>query len=70
MPNLTFYRQKRVDGGVRTGVELDGETVASLFEEGDPERDPALLWFVDLRCEGPDCRTRTTRPCGGCSKTR
>ena len=27
MPDLTFYRQKRVDGGVRTGIDLDGVTV-------------------------------------------
>ena len=52
MPDLTFYRQKRVDGGVRTGIDIDGVTVCEDFEEGDEERDPALRWYVDLRCSG------------------
>ncbi len=52
MPSLIFYRQKRVDGGIRTGVELEGETIVEEFEEGDQDRDPALVWYVDLRCEG------------------
>jgi hypothetical protein len=49
---LVFYRQKRYDGGIRTGVELNGETVSERFKEGVDERDPTLLWYVDLRCEG------------------
>lgn len=62
MPFLTFYRQKRSDGGVRTGVELGveleggdigSETILDRFEMGEGDRDPALLWFVDVRCEGP-----------------
>ncbi len=53
MPNLTFYRQARIDGGVRNGIELDEDSVFEHFEEGGPERDPTLLWYVDLRCQGP-----------------
>jgi hypothetical protein len=53
MAQLLFYRQKRVDGGVRTGLDLDREEIAEHFEEGELERDPALLWYVDLRCDGP-----------------
>jgi hypothetical protein len=53
MPKLTFYRQGRADGGFRTGIELDGETAFGRFEEGGPEPDPTLLWYVDLRCSGP-----------------
>lgn len=53
MPKLIFYRQKRYDGAVRTGVELGGETIAETFEEEGGEPDPALLWYIDLRCEGP-----------------
>ena len=49
---LTFYRQKRVDGGIRTGIMLDGETVLGRFEEGRSDYDPALIWSVDLRCKG------------------
>jgi hypothetical protein len=41
-----------MDGGVRTGIELDGDTVYGLFEEGEDECNPALLWYVDLRCQG------------------
>jgi hypothetical protein len=50
---IIFYRQKRRDGGIRTGVEINGETALGLEEgfAGD-ELDPVLLWFVDLRCEG------------------
>jgi hypothetical protein len=50
--NLTFYRQKRYDDGVRMGVELNDWELAHYFEEGKGERDPSLLWYVDLRCDG------------------
>ncbi|HZW34920.1 MAG TPA: hypothetical protein VFF52_29625 [Isosphaeraceae bacterium] len=53
MAKLIFYRQKRYDGGVRTGLELDGDPIGERFEGGEGERDPALIWYVDLRCEGP-----------------
>jgi len=52
MPDLTFYHQKRVDGGLRTGIDLDGDTICEDFEPGEAERDPALRWYVDLRCSG------------------
>lgn len=52
MTKLTFYRQLRADGGVRTGVKLDEVTVLGSFEEGEADPDPALIWFVDLRCRG------------------
>lgn len=62
MPYLTYYRQKRADGGIRSGVELGvdlgggevgSETILDHFEPGDGDRDPTLLWFVDVRCAGP-----------------
>ena len=52
MPRLVLYRQKRYDEAIRTGVELDGETIADRYEGGGSEPDPALLWYVDLRCDG------------------
>ncbi|HEV3167935.1 MAG TPA: hypothetical protein VGZ22_28295 [Isosphaeraceae bacterium] len=52
MPDLIFYRQGRVDGGIRTAIELDGDTIYERFDEGGPERNPVLLWYVDLRCKG------------------
>jgi hypothetical protein len=53
MSKLTFYRQGRADGGIRTGIELDEDSIFGRFDEGGPEPDPTLLWYVDLRCEGP-----------------
>lgn len=53
MSKVVFYRQLRMDGGYRTGLEVDGETVYGLFEEGQTDDNPRLRWFVDLRCEGP-----------------
>ncbi len=53
MGKLSFYRQARQDGGVRTAIEVNEDTVLHHFEEGGDESDPSLLWWVDLRCEGP-----------------
>ena len=64
MHELTFYRQKRYDGGVRMGVELDGEhTLLAIFQEGPLEEQDnplssALLWYFDLRCHGDDLPTQ------------
>ena len=49
---LSFYRQKRQDGGIRTAVTVDGDTVLHRFQPGEGASDPALLWYVDLRCAG------------------
>ncbi len=53
MPKLTFYRQGRADGAMRTGIELDEDTIFETYEDSGPEIDPTLLWYVDLRCKGP-----------------
>lgn len=42
---------------MRTGIELDKNLVYGRFDEGDPEYDPVLLWYIDLRCEGPGLPT-------------
>ncbi len=52
MPSLTFFRQARADGGIRTGLDIDGETVFEHFDDAEGEPDPVLKWFVDLRCDG------------------
>src|SRR4051794_4076762 len=52
MAGLTFFRQARIDGGVRTGVMIGEFTVLHRFEEGSADHDPALIWSVDLRCNG------------------
>jgi hypothetical protein len=51
MRKITFYRQLRRDGGIRTGIETDTGGV-DQFQEGAEEYDPSLEWFVDLRVEG------------------
>src|SRR5208337_3106248 len=53
MSKVVFYRQLRMDGGYRTGLEVDEETGYGLFEEAETDDDPRLRWFVDLRCVGP-----------------
>jgi hypothetical protein len=50
MDKLTFYHQKRRDGGLRTGVDSNDERVLERYEPGDLPRDSALIWFVDIRC--------------------
>ena len=52
MSKLTFFRQARADGGVRTGIDVDGATLDHL--EGGTNDDPALSWFVDVRFDGQD----------------
>ena len=50
MKVITFFQQKRVDGGLRTGIAVDGETLFHSFEHAAAEPDPALLWYVDIFC--------------------
>ncbi len=50
MKKLTFYHQKRRDGGVRTGVEVDDERILERFEPGSTEEDSTLSWWIDVRC--------------------
>ena len=57
MPSIVFYRQQRQDGGVRTGVEIDRETLVGHFEEGSDAFNPLLTWYVDVECEGPGLPT-------------
>jgi hypothetical protein len=52
MPTLTLFRQARGDGGIRTGLEYEGWVIFEHFQPGADESDPALNWYVDVRCEG------------------
>ena len=54
MATVTVYRQERVDGGVRTGVDVGDEPVLMEFRAGPGQEDPAILWFIDVRLEGQD----------------
>lgn len=49
---LTFYTQARRDGGVRTALEINDNTVLARFQSGDKDDDPTLDWFVDLEFKG------------------
>jgi len=52
MSKLTFFHQIRVDGGVRTGIEIDDTRALESFQTERDEFDPVLLWYVDIICDG------------------
>ncbi len=52
MATLGFYHDVRVDGGRRTGIEVNGSCELELFQEESGDFDPALLWYVDVSCVG------------------
>lgn len=58
MTEITFYRQKRRDGSVRSGLHATGPYDLENFEKG-PEQladDPCahvLDWFIDLQLQSP-----------------
>jgi len=49
---ITFYEQMRQDGGLRIGVDVDGEPILGEFVGPDADGNPALTWYVDVRCAG------------------
>ena len=59
MPTIGFYRQARFDRAVRSGVTVNDETALHLFEPGDDEANPAILWFVEVLFEGRQLPTET-----------
>lgn len=52
MTEIAFFINARQDGGMRTGIDVDGETIWHHFVPGSEDADPALLWWVDVSCEG------------------
>jgi hypothetical protein len=52
MGKLAFYRQARIDGGMRTGVDYDDTPLLHEFAPGSDDNDPALVWYVDIEFEG------------------
>ncbi len=50
MDKLNFYHQKRADGGLRSGIDFNGERVLESYEPGKLPQNSALLWFIDIRC--------------------
>jgi hypothetical protein len=51
VPQLAFYRQECVDGGLYTGVSLKGDDILEHHQDGSGD-DPRILWLVDVRCSG------------------
>lgn len=60
MVTLTFYKQVRQDGGIRAGIQLDGEALLERFEPGIGDSDSALAWYIDVRCEMNDAPSEPT----------
>lgn len=54
MPTLAFYRQARVDGGMRTGVDWGDTPLLHEFQPGNDQDDPAITWYVDVEFDGED----------------
>jgi len=53
--SVTFFRQKRFDGGIRTGISADGTLLLHRFDPGDLENEnPALEWYVDITLSAED----------------
>ena len=52
MSTITFFQQSREDGGLRTGIEIDGLSHLELLEIDGEEYDPALSWYVELQFDG------------------
>ena len=53
MAKLTFYRQIRQDAGSRLGLVINNVLRLMDFSPGSTEEpDPALSWYLDVRCEG------------------
>lgn len=53
MSTIVFFRQARIDGGIHTGIDVNG-TGWEYYDTGSDEHDPALVWYVDLRAQGDD----------------
>ena len=56
MTKITFYRQARQDGDIRTGLSINDDVVFDRYD-GHKRRNPVLRWFVDVRCEGKQLPT-------------
>jgi hypothetical protein len=52
MDKLNFYYQMRNDGGLRSGVDFNGERILESFKPGRLPQDSRLIWFIDIRCSG------------------
>ena len=51
MAEIHVFRNVRRDGGVRLGINIDGETAFHQYT-GPLEEDPSLVWYLDIICTG------------------
>jgi len=59
MTEITFYRQQRRDGSIRSGLELNGEPQFGLIqswpsETSDDDLSMVLDWYIDLTIQSPN----------------
>lgn len=53
MDTITYFRQQRRDGGIHSGIEVDGYTGLNRFDPGpEGDDDPILVWFVVVEFRG------------------
>ncbi len=52
MSQVAFYRQCRFDGGLRTGIDIDGIEHWHDYVPGPDDGDAGIIWFIDVRIEG------------------
>lgn len=52
MDKVIFYYQERQDGGTRTGLEGNDASLLESFQAGSDERDPLIVWYVEVECHG------------------
>jgi hypothetical protein len=48
MSTVSLYHNDRVDGGKRTGLEINGQRAFEQYVPGGEERDPAIRWYLDV----------------------
>src|SRR6266404_803554 len=59
MPYIEFSKHHRVDGGTRYTISVEFEPIFHQFEGGEDDDDPALEWYIDVRCRGHALPTDT-----------
>lgn len=52
MTKIGYYRQKRLDGGMRTAITFEDSPVLGQYAAAKDDSNPVLAWYVDIRCEG------------------
>lgn len=52
MATIVFIKQVCEDGGIHTGIEVNGLTCFDRLEIEGEEYDPVLTWFVEVYAEG------------------